>query len=116
VKNASVTSGNRRACRRRQPRRTTKVSCRLGVPGVGPELATSLLDLSECGVRALLAAALDSGQKVEVGLTGLWQRQTLKLAAEVVWCLATTDGRWCVGVKFDQRLALPDLETLAFAN
>jgi hypothetical protein len=105
---------NRRLSRRQQPKRTTKVTCRLGAAGTGPNLATALLDVSETGLRVLVKSALEAGTQVEITLESLWQRQPLRLPAAVVWCLATADGKQCAGLKFQKRLSYADFQSLAY--
>ncbi len=105
---------NRRAYRRHQAKRTTKVACRMGPAGGGPNLALTILDLSETGLRLLARSPLPAGQEVEVCLEGIWQRQALRLPAEVVWCLATADGKQCIGLKFHKRLSYSDVQSLAY--
>ncbi len=108
------TTSNRRLCRRQQAKRTTKVACRLGALGTGPNLALGVLDVSESGLRLLAKSALAPGQQVEISLEGLWQRQPLRLPAEVVWCLPTADGKHCAGIKFHKRLSYADFQSLAY--
>jgi hypothetical protein len=105
---------NRRAFRRLQAKRTTKVTCRLGAAGAGPNVALTILDISETGLRLLTKSPLPAGQQVEISLEGLWQRQPLRLPAEVVWCLATADGKQCMGLKFLKRLSYADFQGLAY--
>jgi hypothetical protein len=105
---------NRRASRRQQPKRTVRVIVRVGQRGTGPNLALSLLDLSECGVRILTARPLESGQAVEISLEALWLTQPLRCGAEVVWCLSTGDGRHAVGIRFHKRLSPVDFHSLAY--
>jgi hypothetical protein len=111
---SASTTANRRLSRRQQPKRTTKVACRVGVMGTGPNLALGILDVSETGLRLLAKSPLNIGQQVEISLEGLWQRQPLRLPAEVVWCLATSDGKQCAGIKFHKRLSYADFQSLAY--
>jgi hypothetical protein len=67
---------------------------------VGPNLALSILDISADGIRLLVKTPLEKGQPIEVDLEGIGYCRPIKLAAEVVWALATADGNWCVGAKF----------------
>jgi hypothetical protein len=110
----TTTAANRRACRRRSPKRTTKVSCRLAARGTGANLAVSLLDISESGIRLILKAPLEAGQQVEVCLEGIWQDQAPKVVAEAVWSLPTADGLHCVGCRFLKRLPYADVLALSY--
>jgi hypothetical protein len=105
---------NRRSSRRQQPKRTARVSVRLGSVGTGPKLALSLLDLSEGGVRVLTGTPLRPGQAVEISLEALWLAQPLRRGAEVVWCVAAANGQHAVGMKFDKRLSPIDFQSLAY--
>lgn len=91
----------RRRARRQPPKPSTEAACR---PDdtllVGANLAVSVLDISGDGIRLMVKKPLDIGQKIEVDLEGIGYSRTLKLNAEVVWCLQTADGLWCLGAKF----------------
>ncbi len=90
----------RRRSPRRSPKPTTEVACRPETRLVGPDVAVSLLDISEDGIRLLVRAPLEKGQKIEVDLEGIGYCRPLKFVGEVIWSLATADGNWCVGAKF----------------
>jgi hypothetical protein len=110
----TTTAANRRAFRRRSPKRATKVSCRLEAAGAGGNLAVSVLDISESGIRLILKAPLAPGQRVEISLEGLWQSRRPPLVAEAVWSLPTSDGNHCVGCRFSRRLPFAEVQTLAY--
>jgi hypothetical protein len=110
----TTTASNRRAFRRRSPKRTTKVSCRLEAAGTGVNVAVSLLDISESGIRLILRAPLTPGQQVEISLEGPWQSRRPRIVAEAVWSLPTSDGNHCVGCRFPKRLPFADVQTLAY--
>jgi hypothetical protein len=76
---------NRRLARRRAPKGGTRVVCRKGTLGLGPDLAVSVLDVSESGIRLLVREALAERQEIEVGLTGPGQARAHRLVATVVW-------------------------------
>jgi hypothetical protein len=105
---------NRRACRRQRPKRTTKLVCRMGRTGMGPNLAHAMLDVSESGARILATAPLAVGSVVEVSLEALWLRQPLRREAEVVWCVATADGRHAAGLQFEKLLSYAEFQSLAY--
>jgi hypothetical protein len=96
----TTASSDRRRSRRQRPRASTEVTCRPNTLIVGANLALSVLDISADGIRLLVNSPLQKGQKIEVDLEGIGYCRPLKLAAEVVWSLATADGNWCVGAKF----------------
>lgn len=90
----------RRRARRQRPKPTTEVACRCDTLVVGPDLAVSVLDISTEGIRLLVNAPLQKGQRIEVDLEGIGYCRPLHLPAEVVWVLQTADGNWCLGAKF----------------
>jgi hypothetical protein len=93
-------SSDRRRSSRKPPRAGAEVACRPEPVTIGPNLALAVLDLSADGIRLLVKAPLETGQKIEVDLEGIGYCRPLKLAAEVVWSLPTADGNWCVGARF----------------
>jgi hypothetical protein len=95
-----TTSSDRRRTRRQRPKPTTEVTCRPDTLLVGPSLALTVLDISADGIRLIVNAPLEKGQKIEVDLEGIGYCRPIKLAAEVVWSVAAADGKWCVGAKF----------------
>ena len=102
----------RRVGTRRRPKGGTRISCRKGSMGLGPDLSQGLLDLSEGGVRLLLSSALAPGQEVEVSLSGPGVLRDVKRLGRVAWCVPAASGGHCVGIRFDKRLehaALRDL-------
>jgi hypothetical protein len=107
-------AANRRTARRQQPKRTTKVICRRGNLGIGPNLVHSLLDLSEGGLRALSHTPLQPGESLEVTIEALWLRQPLRREGEVVWCLETAARQHVVGIKFHKRLSYADFQGLTY--
>ena len=68
----------RRTFPRRKPRGGTRVVCRKGALGLGPNMALSLLNLSEWGVCLLVGEWLTRGQEVGVVLSapGLGELRT----------------------------------------
>jgi hypothetical protein len=90
----------RRRTRRQRPKPSTEVACRSETLRVDANLALSVLDISADGIRLLIKTPLEKGQKIEVDLAGIGYCQPLKIAAEVVWSLATAEGSWCIGARF----------------
>ena len=76
---------NRRNERRCPPKRSVKVTCRKGALGLGPNLALSLLDVSETGVRLIVKEELKARQEVEITLLGIGQQRPLQVMGAVVW-------------------------------
>lgn len=101
---SSTKPKQRRVAPRRKPKGGSRVSCRKGALGLGPNIAQALLDLSEGGVRMLVGASLKQGQEVEVALSGPGVAREVTRLGEVIWSLETAGGNHCVGVRFDKRL------------
>jgi hypothetical protein len=108
-------SKNRRRCRRRQPKRTTRLACHAGAFGMGPDMGGGVLDLSEEGVRLRVKARLSPGQEIEVSLDSVNHRRPVKLIADVIWVVPADDGTYCVGARFQRPLRYADLEGLAYS-
>jgi c-di-GMP-binding flagellar brake protein YcgR len=110
---AMTTRSQRRRARRAPAKSSSKVTCRRGTLGLGPNRAVAVLDLSETGIRLVVRDGLPRGQEVEIGLEGLNHTRPLRLPAQVVWSVATADGRYCIGAQFERRLSYADLHHLA---
>jgi hypothetical protein len=111
-----TTTKNRRANPRRAPKRSTRVTCRRGSLGLGPNIALSLLDVSETGARLLVKRPLVRGAEIELGLLAPGSVRASTLPAVVIWAVETADGTHCIGVQFQKRLtyaAVQDLGRLA---
>lgn len=110
----TISAANRRCTNRRQPRPSLKVFCRRGSTGLGPNIAVAILDLSETGVRLTAKAELNKGQEIEIELTFPGQNGTIKRLADVVWCVAAADeGIYCLGARFQKRLAYGEFVALS---
>jgi hypothetical protein len=95
---------NRRSATRHQPRGGSKIICATGKFGLGPNVAVSVLDVSETGIRLIVKVALPVGGEVEVGLEAPADRKPTPMPAEVVWCVPMADGNFCVGARFARPL------------
>jgi hypothetical protein len=109
---AELRQANRRGDRRQSVKRSARAACRKGGLGLGPNLAASLLDVSQTGSRLVVTAPLEKGQQVEVTLEGIGGRRPVKLLASVVWCVPAADGNYCVGCTFEKRVSYLDLSSL----
>jgi hypothetical protein len=105
-------ASNRRAGLRRQPRGNIQVTCVKGALGLGSNLALTLLDASETGVRLIVTTALEPGQEIEVSITGPGRGRPHKQLAEVAWCVPTAEGAFCVGARFLKRLSYAELQDI----
>ena len=61
---------NRRRSLRRLPKSRVRVTCRRGGFDLGPNLAVSVVDLCEGGIRLVVMEALEPGRDVSIGLEG----------------------------------------------
>jgi hypothetical protein len=95
---------NGRGSLRRSPRGKIKIWCRRGALDLGPNLALSVLDISETGVRLILREPLRLGQEVSITLEGAGGVKPAKRLGKVVWSVPSADGSHCTGVSFEKRL------------
>jgi hypothetical protein len=100
---------NRRATVRRNPRPRIKVLCYKGALDIGQNIAVSLLDVSESGVRMIVKMALDLNQQITFSLQGPIQYRPLSSTGRVVWAVPTADGNCCIGVRLDKYLRHQDI-------
>jgi hypothetical protein len=103
---------NRRVFPRRAPKRKPKISCYKGALDLGTNLALSLLDISESGVRLLIKSGLDPGQEVNLSLEGITHKRPLKATGKIVWCVAAQDGSFCVGIRLEKYLPYQEISKL----
>ncbi len=99
----------RRQSERCFPHRVAAVSCLRGSMGLGPNLAVSLLDLSEGGAGLVLREPLPEGEEVELTLEPVGSGRTVRLLAEVVWCEPAEGDRHRAGVRFRAPLGHAEL-------
>ena len=99
----------RRLHRRRTPKGGVRVTCQVGSLGLGPNLALSVLDLSEAATRIAVKAALTAGQEVEINLSEPSLGRPVKRLAVVVWCVEREPGTWWSAAKFGRYLEYSEL-------
>lgn len=112
VPELSPPSRERRLSPRRAAKGVLKAVCRQGTLEIGPNLALSVLDLSETGARLVVNEALEPGRRVYVNLEGALGDRPILRGGSVVWSLPTADGAFCVGVQFHKPLQRGDLLSL----
>ena len=100
---------NRRRSIRHNTKRTTKVTCHGGKLGLGPNIARQVLDISETGARLRVSAECEAKQEIKLHLNSLSSRKPLIAEGEVVWCVATADGDYCIGVQFRKPIPYRDM-------
>jgi hypothetical protein len=103
---------NMRRSRRQNPKRSTRLKAFRNALGLGPNIAVSILDLSEGGVRLIVKEALKPKAEFEINLETMGSR-TFKVIAQVVWTLPLADGNHCVGARFQKDIPYADLGMLA---
>jgi hypothetical protein len=103
---------DQRRSRRKSPKGSTRVRCYKGPMGLGPNLGVAVLDVSETGVRLVVKADLPPGQEIEVNFDNVAARP-IKMLAEVIWSMPTTNGNFCVGASFHKPIGYGDLLALA---
>jgi hypothetical protein len=83
---------NRSVGRRRKAKQSTKVVCLKGCLGLGGNIASSVLDVSEAGACLIVKELLKPGQDVEVTFESDAVPRPVTRIDRVVWCLARQDG------------------------
>ena len=95
-------------------RKDTTATCHRGTLGLGPDLALSVLDLSDIGGRIVLTAPLDRGQVVEVTLLAPGWSAAVKRLGVVVWSEETGIEGCEAGIIFSRSLEFNDLRELCY--
>jgi PilZ domain len=93
---------NRRRSRRQPAKITTKIFCTKNTMGLGHNVAQSILDLSETGIRLQVKEPLRKDLEVEINLDNLNHPRPLKIRGKIVWSVAGADGTCYIGVQFDK--------------
>lgn len=104
---------NQRRSRRQSPKGSTRVRAFRNALGVGPNIGTSVLDVSETGVRLTLKENLAPGTEFEVNLETVGGSRSVKAIAVIVWSVPAADGRFVVGASFQKAISYSDLQSLA---
>ena len=111
-----VKQSNRRKSPRRKARTSVKIECRKGSYGLGPNVASEVLDVSDTGARVIVAQDLDRVPEVEITIIGYGMNKPIKRLAVIRWQVKLEDGRFCVGAEFQKRLDYRDWQNLASPN
>src|ERR1043165_6523054 len=83
---------------------TILLKCRRGVSGLGSDVATTLMDISETGARLVIVQQLATGQEVEVEFETQEVLHVIRRISNVRWQRKLADGRYCIGAEFQKRL------------
>jgi hypothetical protein len=98
--------------RRRAPLGGVTASVRRGTMGLGPELATGLLYLTDDSACVRLTAPLTDGDEAELVLTQANGHRT-KLVVETRWCAMLGNRNYLVKLQFRRSLPHRELAELA---
>lgn len=94
---------NKRRSSRNPAKGTTRLRVYRNAMGLGPNIASVLLDLSETGLRVVSKEAVAVGQEVEVNLEGASGR-VAKTTAVVVWVVPGAGDTFVVGLRLQKSL------------
>jgi hypothetical protein len=104
------TPANRRTSRRTPARSGLTTVCRLGALDLGPNVALSVLDLSDTGARLAVREPFKVGQTVFLTLTASSNGFTVKRPAKVMWSSpAGANGPAEAGLLFEKPVSYKDL-------
>jgi hypothetical protein len=107
---------NRRRSQRRRPRNSVKIECRLGAYGLGPNLASIALDVSDTGARLIIRDAVEPESEVEIIISAYGIRRPIKRLANVRWQVELAEGGFCIGTEFQKRIEYRVWQNLAAPN
>jgi hypothetical protein len=107
---------NRRRSQRRRPRNSAKIECRKGAFGLGPNVATAALDVSDSGARLIVKETMDLACEVEIIINAYGIRKPIRRVALVRWQLELAEGGYCIGAEFQKRIDYRDWQNLAAQN
>jgi hypothetical protein len=80
--------------------------------GLGPNVALSVLDLSEVAVRFATKATLSARQDVEINFNEASLNRPIKRLGKVLRCFQSDPTTWTAVVRFDRRLEYADIQRL----
>ena len=95
-----------------RPARHFGVVLRKGTTGLGPNLATELLDVTADGVGVRTLTALARHEDVEVEITPPGSGKVIKLRGAIGECRTIGDGTFLAEVRLRHRLSYPQLAEL----
>jgi hypothetical protein len=110
---APSTGRERRTSTRRLVRTGIRVVLRAGTLGLGPDLATGLIDVSEDGLCVQVRSPLKPGSDAEIVLDKVGSSRPMKLVADVRWCAGDGSNGYRAGLRLRRRLPYKDLMDLA---
>lgn len=94
-----------------------KVELRVGAVGsLSSNIAVALLNVSEDGAEVLASAAVDLQRRVELQFWGPEQPHPMVVLARVRRCDPEEDDLYSLGLKFEDRLSIEDLNKFVYAK
>jgi hypothetical protein len=95
-----------------------KVELRVGAVGsLSTNIALSLLNVSEDGAEVLASASVELGRRVELQFHGPEQTSPMVVLARVRRCDPDEEeGFFSLGLKFEDRLSIEDLNKFVYAK
>jgi hypothetical protein len=88
------------------------VEIRKGTMGLGFNLATGVVDVSEIGLCVRLKCPLEAHQEVEIILSGPGASKPIKGIAEVCWCREVPERGFRAGFRLRTRLTYSQMGDL----
>jgi hypothetical protein len=104
---------NRRATPRKPARRSVEIHCRRGALGLGTDLASEFVDVSEGGVQLLATELLNPGDEVEIIMEGHGVRGPIRRLGEVRWVLPADDDHCRAGVRFQKLITYREVQAVS---
>jgi hypothetical protein len=94
-----------------------KVELRVGAMGsLSTNIADTLLNVSEDGAEVLATTAVELGRRVELQFWGPEQIRPMVVLARVRRCDPEEDNLFSLGLKFEERLSIEDLNKFVYAK
>jgi hypothetical protein len=92
--------------------RGVRAVCRRGNLDLGKNIALSVLDVSEDGIRLVVREPLKEKEEVFLTLSTIAHVRPLKRLGDVAWVVASADGTYCIGVRLAKRLSYAELSRM----
>ena len=104
---------NRRGSIRKRARKSIRLQCRRGATGLGANVASGYLDISESGAQLVINDSVKPGDELEVILESYGMRGALRRLSDVRWAIPVDGGGWRIGVRFQKRLTFREVQNLS---
>jgi hypothetical protein len=98
---------------RKAGRRSIRLQCRHGAMGLGANIASTFLDISETGVQLMTKETLKLGEEVELLLEGYGIQGTIRRIADVRWTVPLEGGGCRAGVRFQKFISFREVQNLS---